>query len=331
MSAITSPLDDTDLNTDLQRLAALAAGPLAASHIQQTKQLTTVDTLQNASTKVGSIERPSLPTLTRPEPLDEQTFVQGKEDLKKLFPNDQNQVAGDVDDLVHQLLLNVINSSSGYLQAKRSFFESERLWNDKMEQKRIDEVEKELTKSKDVSLWQKVEKSLLSFGLIAAGIGGICSGMLPLGIAALSMGTLLALDQLLDDKMKKTVASWIARGDHEGQKTWLDRIQVFCTVVGAGLSFGLTSAAGLPALIQMAIIATNALVSTTKGVLGYRLNVQRAILIELDAACRTAQTSVDRLIQEIHESCNTLYQLHENISHVSEQRRRLINSFMQFH
>ena len=324
MSEIVNTINDRDL----AHLAALAAGPMAASVVQQTlPKAPIVDTVESVHPKVGAVEGRPLPRLTRPEPLDQETYVQGKEDLKQLLPtNDQNQVVGDVDDLFHQLLLNVINSASGYLQAKRNYFEAERLWNDKMEQKRIEEVDNELAKSKEVSLWEKVEKSLLSFGLIAGGIGGICSGLFALGIPAVALGTLMLIDQILDDKIKKTVASWMARGDAEGKQQWLNRIGLFLTFTSFGLSCGL---AGIQAL-DFAKTFASALASGTKEVLNYQLNLRKAVVVGLDAACRSGQTTVDRLIQQIHEACNTLYQFHENISHVSEQRRKLINSFMQF-
>ncbi len=327
------------------QLAAQVAGPLAAGvrdtgvrekNIREARLqkpgIVTKDSIESAAQAISQAVpmvggSSSLPKIDAPAPLDQVTFDKGKTDLAKLLSKEDSlETFADVDDLVYHLILQVIEGSNDYLAAKKAFFESERRWSDVKEQERLVETQRQVDATHTVNTWGKVEQSIASFGLIASGIAGICTGMIPLGIAAIAVGTLMALDQILDDKCKTIVASWIARGDAEEEKSWVNRIQFFCGWASFGLSIGLTG----PAAIQMARAVADAVVKTGHGYYSWQLNVQKSFVMEVDAACRIAQKSVDTLFQEIQEICNSLYQLNENLQHIEENKRNIVRALLRF-
>jgi hypothetical protein len=246
---------------------------------------------------------------------------------------------GDLDNLLYALFLMTQETSTQYLAAKRSFFDSERTFSDAKEKERANEMQKQLDLSKKVGTWDTVEKSLVSFGLIAAGIAGIAMGAIPLGVAAITVGTLMVVDQLLDDVAKKAVASWLAKGNTEDQQVWVDRIHLFCAATSIALSLGL--AAPVAAQYGMTVTAkyaaqfllagSRACATGVKGVYEWLHSNQKALMMELDATCTLAQKSVNRLIFEIQQICNTLYQLYENMHQIESNRDKLSRQMLRLH
>lgn len=267
------------------------------------------------------------PPLDPPKPIDMDTFDKGKKELSQLLSKDLNHEFADVDDLVHFMILQVIQGNNSYLAAKRTFFDSERNFSNAKEEERTEAIKKETEAYHTANTWGKVERSLSSVGLVATGIAGIAAGFVTMGASAVAVGSLFAVDQLLDDKLKRVVASWIARDDGESEKNWVQRIDHFCGLVSLGMSLFTASP---DAIVQAAMAVTGAVAKTTKGVLDWRLEGQKALVMELDLVCKLSQKSVDTLVMEIQEICTDLYQLHDNIHHIEEQKRKVIHSLLQF-
>lgn len=331
-------VDKIDFETERRTAELIGAfSKSAASYFSPVMPQPSADTLSKAASSISSTtgRQRSIPVLDMPKDAGPDVVDIGLDRMRALVVPEESAI----DDLVQALFVVTQETSSAYLAAKREFFNAERSYSDAKEKERTQEMQKQIALSKKVGTWEAVEKSLISFGLIAAGVAGISMGVVPLGIAAVAVGTLMVVDQLLDDKAKKVVASWMARGDKESQELWVDRINLCCAATSLALSLGLAApvaaAYGMTVATkygaQLALTVAKAGAGGTKSVYEWMNNNQKALMMELDAACALAQKSVNRLIFEIQETCNTLYQLYENMHRIESNRDKLSRQMLRLH
>lgn len=323
-------MSDIDKITERRQAELLVGQPHPVYFAPQVSAPFVHDTMSKAGAIDSVSSRTSIPVLDTPKPLELDTFVKGREGMKGLLRPSDDMPEMNVDDKLHEMLLAIIQQSSSYLQVIKNFFDTERAFSDTKEKERTDHIKSQVETGKSIGRWDNVEKSLVSFGLIAAGIAGIATGNVPLGVTAIVVGTLLAMDQLMEDRAKIQVASWIARGNLEEERLWLERLQLTCAAASLGLSLclGGLGAAQLgqgvaQGFIQLGMSTAKGVASGVKSVNEWRFNVQRSISTELDLACTVAQKSVNRVVFDIQEICNTLYQLYENMHQVEEKREQI--------
>lgn len=303
-----------------QEVAAAFFQPASLYFASKPPYVPTKDTI---STTVEAVHtKRSIPVLDMPEDAGIEVVQEG---------------LGELDDLVHGTFLNVQQTTSEYLVAKRSYYTAERSFSEAKDKERTEEFQKQVALSKKVGTWDSVEKSLVSLGLVAAGVAGISMGAVALGITAVAIGTLMIVDQLLDETVKKTVASWMARASNEEQEAWLDRINLATAATSMALSlglaapvamhFGMTVAAKYAG--QLALTTARASASGVKTVYEWMHNNQKALMIELDAVCTLSQKSVSRLIFELQETCRTIMELYENMHRIEQNKDKLWRQMMR--
>lgn len=329
-------VDKIDIDTERRQAELVGAfSKSAAAYFSPTAPVISSDTMSKATSSVSSTagKARSIPVLDVPKDAGPEVVDVGLNGMKGLVLPDESAI----DDLLQALFVVTQETSTAYLAAKREFFNAERAFSDTKEKERTQEMQKQIAMSKKVGTWESVEKSLVSFGLIAAGVAGISMGAVPVGIAAVTVGTLMVVDRLLDDKAKKVVASWMAKGDKESQELWVDRINLCCAATSLALSLGLAAPVaatyGMSVATkygaQLALSVAKAGAGGVKSVYEWMNNNQKALMMELDAACALSQKSVNRLIFEIQETCNTLYQLYENMHRIESNRDKLSRQMLR--
>lgn len=331
-------IDHNKIDLETERRQAELVGAFsksAASYFSPTAPVVTYDTMSKSTASISSTagRTRSIPVLDMPKDAGPEVVDIGLKGMQKMIEADESEI----DNLVQALFVITQQTSTEYLAVKREYFTTERLFSDTKEKERTQEIQKQIAISKKVGTWENIEKSLVSFGLIAAGIAGISMGAVPLGIAAVAVGSLMVLDQLLDDVTKKTVAGWMVKGDKETHELWVDRINLFCAATTMALSLGLAAPVaaqyGLNVAVkygaQLGLTVAKAGAGTTKSVYEWMNNNQKALMIELDAVCTYAQKSVNRLLIEIQEICNTMYQLYENMHRIESNRDKLSRQMLR--
>lgn len=299
------------------------------SHSFHPTESTAISSCQKSSGATAATR----PQLDQPSRIDLQKLEEGTKELKSIFADDEGNTI-DVEDLLHKILLEYTAESTERLSTQKQWLELERKWMDNDEKTRSVVLDKHIEGLQSAASWGTVAKSLASFGLIASGMAGLAATTVAgaavvapgLAIGSIVAGTCLALDQLLDDKAKKLVASWMARGNQERQEIWLDRIHFFCAAVSCALSFGLKA----DVAVQIALNVSKTAVTATQTIVEYRTSRNKALLIELDAACRIAQKNVENTMNSLQDTCSTIYQYYENIHHIEDNRTKLARLMLNF-
>ncbi len=279
--------------------------------------------------KVSSIPS-NHPKLDLPRQLSNQEIQSAASDLESFF-KDENGNSIDIGDLLHKILLIFTEETTDRLVTQRQWLNLERQWMQDLEEKRTHVFDKHIAGQHTAHSWSTVAKALSSFGLLATGVAGLAAGtatVIASGIAIASVvtGACLVLDQLLDDKAKKLVASWIARGDKERQEVWVDRIHFFCGAACCALSLGLNPKTA----IEIAMNVSRTALTAGQTITEFRTSRHRALIIELDAACRIQQRELQNKVSELQETCNSIYQYYENIHHIEDMQSRLSRQMLQF-
>ena len=280
--------------------------PLAPSAIQD-----------NSLSKVGALDTPPR--------LDLQKTEEGLKGISMVF-KDENGNPIPPEDLVLAALKALATLNTQSLAVKKESIEKQQGWMFEQERRRENAYDKHFASVGTANSWGRVARSLTSFGLIASGVAGLAAGFGALAVSSVVVGTCFVIDQLLDDKVKKLVASWMARGENERQEVWLDRIHLFCAVTSFALSMGINASQA----VQIAMGLSKSLVTGAKGVVDWRVSSHKALIVELDDACRTAQKSLEAMLNELQDISSSIYQFYDNIHHIEEMRKKLQSLMLQF-
>ncbi len=273
---------------------------------------TTSKALDSLSGLISTRSKPtSIPVLDVPKPLS----ADADPNLKKLIHGSDEPDLSNIENVLNELYLATQKVFSQNLRIERDLFNSERAFLKTIENERMEEMQKQIDLNQKRGLWDKVEKSLLSLGLIAAGVVGVAMGFATLGASAILVGSLLILDHALDDAAKRAVATWLAKGDNERQETYMMRINLFCSGVSMALAFAISPAHAATYGLKVAQVATSAV----KSVYEWRQNVHKSVMVALGGLATISQQDVNNWILGIQNSVRTLLQ-HNEMTHEVEER-----------
>ena len=296
----------------------------ATMYFAPSQVVTTKDVVSKASA-TASKPTYTTPPLDAPPDAGHEVVKEVLNGLQALLNKSRIDDSTNVDDILHAILLGTQEVFTENLANTRAYFELERKFSEAVDKQRLDVMKDAIAASNKVSTWKTVENSLFAFGLIAAGIAGISMGMAPLGAAAIAFGVLNIVDRLLDNAAKEAVASWIARGDTESEKLWVERINLFCAATAIALSLGISA----PAAPTYGLSLAKSAVGGIRTVFEWRQNSHKAFLVEMEAMCAIANKNVDAVITRLQNRTTDIEQLNENIHHIRETNYKLTSLMMQ--
>ncbi len=289
------------------------------------------DTVSKAISASFSTTGRSRPELDKPRHIDSEGVKNGMEYLEAFMSDDSD---AEIDLLTNAIFLIAQDSSKDALDAQRQLLAAVHTYSEAKNRTRLDEMQKQSDLTKKVGFMDTIQKGFSSFGLIGTGLLTALAGSTIPGAALVIGGTLFLVDQLLDDKAKKTVATWVARGNKESEEMWVERIHLFCSVTSAGLSLGFAPqiAAGLgkntaSAVANVALGVAQGGAKTIKSSYDSRLKLQRGFMVELDAACNFAQKDFNRVTSSMQLSINTVREFIAHHSQVQGEQESIIHQF----
>ncbi len=236
-----------------------------------------------------------------------------------------DQAQESIEHIVHLMHMSLIENQEKNIMTNKRYFLIEQMWGKHHESEKTQQYKTVQEATLHMQGAQKVEKAVSTVGFTIAGIATIITGCTPLAVGALICGALFTLDSLLDDVMKKQVASWIAPQDREAQKIWLSRIQMFTSVASLGLSFGLTG----PRAVSVALKVANSAVIGFKGAIEYKLSHLEAALVECESACKRSESHQSRFITDLEHTTQSIYDLYSNLRAIEEQKHAAARTILR--
>jgi hypothetical protein len=285
--------------------AAFAAKPLPKLHPVDSTQTST-------ASPIGHI--PAKPRIDRAEALDAKTFDKGISDLNKFLEN-----VTDIEQLVNEVMSFITEQSDPYLEAQKKLLERDKAYAAKQENERAKATDAEMEANSSADTWGTVSQTVSTISLLAVSLSIAPS---PLALAGAVVAVSKLCDLALDDMFKKKIASWLAQGNGESQKAWVERIHLFSEVFSVGLSFHLMPQAAMQLAMNIVGVATTA-TTATRSVAEYRATSYRALREELAENCRVAHKSIEKTIETMYESCDTTRHLQQMTHQIDEGRVRL--------
>jgi len=255
------------------------------------------------------------PTIDSPEDVYiDQYDLLSKEERKTI----QNL---DLDLQFDFLVGRIIERQSSFVQGQRSLFENENAYLKTKHNERLTETTKGIYILGNTNNLNKVESTISSFGLMASGIYSMLHDKKELGLGAFVVGALLAIDTMLDNSMKRTIAQFLAKSTDETEETWLERVQVFTSVSTLVISLGLSQQEA----INIGMNVSKSALSFVRGDVERQQGLQKAILIELDAEVEKSERRIDLLMMRVNEIVTTLLEFYENLHQIRSNRHQTIS------
>ncbi len=233
-------------------------------------------------------------------------------------------------DMLAQYLLTVLlEDENQYLGILTRLIKQERAFKQMQEDVRIRHFETQLRDETHLKHIAKAGKIASKAEIVVAGIQAMLSGNVGgfvIGLVACVFGTATALDCYFDDAGKKQLASWIAQGDSESERRWLDRIHLFVnatsSIASICASIGLTLSGNTAVTLGQKV--ANCILSTAEGQCKKKLDMEKAKGLELDLICERSQTSLKNLIEHVSHHSEIVNQYVDTKIALFESRHQLI-------
>ena len=167
------------------------------------------------------------------------------------------------------------------------------------------------------SFTQKTIDMIPTISLVAGGIStmvasaGVAGASFGMGVGAVALGALLALDTFLPDhRMKKAVASFLGMDTTTDSKAWLQKICVVTNLLVMGLYPLVTNGTGaLVAQSTASLVGDTAQANTQ-----YALNQQMARMTESQRFWGTSKDRLDDLFGDANSQMETISGLYDMLT-----------------
>lgn len=240
--------------------------------------------------------------------------------------------------ILRQVFQELASHEEDAMRLRSLSMEAEQLWRKELLQKLGAEEVNAAQKKRANNLTSTFAHVVEPLPMVAAGVtalatactgGGVVLGVVAIG--AITVGALMALDAILGDPAKKSLASTLSRGDTEKTQTWMNRIYLATGITSIACSIGLTAGAGSAAaggLDKIIKIATSTAISVSdtaaKGAHVFtdrRVKLQSALVIELEEALRSSD-------RRLKDELSTLKQLEKSIKELFDALETSMKSQM---
>lgn len=151
--------------------------------------------------------------------------------------------------------------------------------------------------------------SLVVGGALAMAASGSIS-LLPLG--AVALGALLALDTLIDNKIKKAIISWLGVRSEQDSKAWLQKICIATTAAAFCVGIGLNAPSGLLVVQNAAGFVADTAEAGTR----FSLDRQTARLTENDRKQEKSKNRLNELFGDADLQAKTITGLYEMLTNL---------------
>ena len=272
--------------------------------------------------KVNPSEKSSShPRIEKPEAIDPQSHTKGMGDLRNFLDNTRS-----IEELLNEVLFHhLAEAPENYAQVQFTLLKKDREYARKQQEELQNASKSFQENSMKAESWGSATKAISSISLVLTGGITLATAASPVGLGALIVGIALLADQLVDNTVKKNVASWIARGQKESEQAWLYRMEFFCTIASTLLSYGLVQTAAFQIALNVSTTAFNA----TKSVAERRAMTSRALREELSATSRFAQKNIDKAMDALNDAYELTRHLQQMNHQIDEGRMRLAHTLLR--
>lgn len=202
-----------------------------------------------------------------------QDFSQLKE---RNLPEGFERLAGEILKAIAEQEKSATLTWSKVLQAEQG-------WRDTLLQEQVATEKSKATWQSWNGLFKKCAELIVPLCLVAEGATVIFTSgaTLPI-VAAVSLGGILVLDEILDNTGKRAVASLLSKTNSEDTETWLRRITIVTSVILCAATLAMGFSPSIPNALKVATTASGVVLTCTQAGTELGLNNKRAQLATLD-------------------------------------------------
>jgi hypothetical protein len=259
-----------------------------------------------SDTACEELKMPSTPTPPDVEPLSNLTS-DDERPFEMLIPE------------VLQLLIQDGEKSTVII---RDALRAEQKWQRRLSDRLTEEHSTFSTLQTEGSYIQKMSDLVPTLSLAASGaVSLIAAGGDPyLSLGVIALGGLLALDTILDNKIKMALVSWLGARSESDSKPWLQKICVVTNFVVFGLSLCVNNRG-----LQVAQGAAGFVADTAEAKMKYSLDQQMARLTESRREWETSRNRLEELFGDAGFQMQTITSLYEMLTDLQRSTAQATN------
>lgn len=265
--------------------------PVPAAHIPVTQlpqQLSVVD--RRKIEELSAQANQQIPNQNFPLPLDKWLpqhaahQVTSISDLRPRLATVEKFKVSDIDEAVHFLLCHFIDKGNDHLLTKEEIYVQMKDLMKKYEEKATIASGKESSYKFTDKITSILQKAVESFGLIISGIiAALTMGNIPMGVAAVAIGSLMLVETIFDNPVKKQIAAILKKMTGETDELWLQRVHYFTSAIAIAVGFGCGAqqAIEIAKHVSLAALAAVQAVTSTKANSAKKEYLEHDYLVEM--------------------------------------------------
>lgn len=205
-------------------------------------------------------------------------------DLRPRLPSLEKFKVADIDEAVHFLLCHFIDKGNDHLLTQEEIYIQMKDLLKRHEENAIKASGKESSYKFTDKVVSLLQRAVESFGLIISGLIASCAmGNIPIGVAAVAIGSFLLIETIFENPIKKELALVLKKMAGETEELWLERINYFASAaaIAVGLGCGAHQAIEIAKQVSVAALAAARAVTKTKTESAKKEYLQHDALVDL--------------------------------------------------
>lgn len=278
-----------------------------------------IDSTSQIAASDSTTRPPSFQTLHTPQ---NDPLLKKLDKVSQTPPSDMKPF----DVLYFEIMKTLESASAGAMKSREQLLTLHKDWRISLEQELLNTSEKARTSQDSAHFMTRIGHAMGSVGVFGSGLVACFMGTVTLPtLAAAAISGLFFIDSIFDDTAKKSIAGFLAQGQKEAAKEWLQRIQLFTSAISMFLQFTTT---GLKA-IQIAALASQAALEGIKTGSEKSRDDSKAHLLEIDDSCTLSKNASDEILQKWEQIMDTVLENYQLMHALHVARAETYQAFVR--
>lgn len=224
-----------------------------------------------------------------------------------------------IDRLFYEIMKILASDSSSMLKTRELLITANNEWQKTLENEMLASAQKSRNINHTTTVLNRVTHAIAPASAIIAGIISLSVGTVPVSaLAAAAIGGLFFIDSLFDDAAKKYIASILAKQNNEEAKVWLQRIQLFSSIVSFCTSFGISAPKSLTIATSISKVALSGIETGAD----WMKKQANANTVELNSSFEISQSLTDELMKRCQQIMKTLSEIYKHQHDIEEANHK---------
>lgn len=234
-----------------------------------------------------------------------------------------------IDHLFFEIMKLLESESASKVHTQELLIRANHEWQKSIEKEILASAERSKNLNNTTTTLSRVTQAIAPASALLAGFLTVSAGTISLSaLASAAISGLFFIDSLFDDAAKKYIASILARKNQEEAKVWLQRIQIFSSILSFATSYNISQ----PDSLKIATKVSSAALLAVESGAGLMKTHADSTSITLNSSFEQSESFSDDLIRRSEQIMKTLSEIYRHQHDIEEATHKTCQAcFINIH